>query len=687
MPSSPARNPSVRGRQDGYVYLLMLALLIVGSLYGLLRHLDPKALQAEQPGTTARALTTARDALLGYAATYREFHPDEGYGHLPCPDTDGDGVAEGNCSSTTLGLLPYRTLGLPDLRDASGNCLWYAVAARFKNNPKSDPLNWDAQGELVITDAGGANIVAAPDDSNGGVAAIVFAPGAPLAGQDGGKLDSGFPCRATPTQPALYLESTASPFKNGADSSGSSVNDQLLWLSSADVFARIRARNDFAAYLNAGIKGIQSALSFALPTPASGNLLPAAPPLSLSSSDQRFYLQWQDQLRYLKCATSGSYCYTLGSRQCDGVLLFGGERSDGRPRPTGARALSDYFEGATLELAAGSSQTVVTPSTLYATTSLATRSQDLALCLSPQTQNADQDSDTPVVVGSSVDAGFNTLNPVPAPVARYLKPDSGPATLQLGQTGSNGAAEGYGCLWYPEPFQLGAGSAPVHLRAYFAFTIDTLGQGFAFAIADADSSSNPRATMCGDSGSALGYAGDNGVTASIDYPKMALEIDTHKDAALGDADASHLAFVYWGDDASLKDDNQHGDGNNPDSASSAYRAFALAAGTPYYVRLDLQRSYDSLSDTATQVVHAYISPYGPSSCPQFADLSADLPDLFASSDLAATCMPNTLGSTQVLRRRSDGPVPMKQVWIGFTSGQDASGQRIRIQPFKLQISQ
>lgn len=687
MPSSPARNPSAHGRQDGYVYLLMLALLIVGSLYGLLRHLDPKALQAEQPGTTARALTTARDALLGYAATYREFHPDEGYGHLPCPDTDGDGVADGNCSSTTLGLLPYRTLGLPDLRDASGACLWYAVAARFKNNPKSDPLNWDAQGELVITDASGANIVAAPDDSNGGVAAIVFAPGASLAGQDSGKLDSGFPCRAAPTQPELYLESTAAPFKNGADSSGSSVNDQLLWLSSADVFARIRARNDFATYLNAGIKGIQSALSFALPAPASGKLLPTVPPLSLSASDQRFYLQWQDQFRYLKCATSGSYCYTLGSRKCDGVLLFGGERSDGRPRPTGARALSDYFEGTTLDLADGSSQTLATPSTLYATTSLATRSQDLALCLSPQTQSADQDSDTPLVVSSSVDAGFNTLNPVPAPVARYLKPDSGQATFQLGQTGGNGATDGYGCLWYPEPFQLGAGSTPIHLRAYFAFTIDTLGQGFVFAIADADSSSNPHATICGASGSALGYAGDNGVTASIAYPKLGLEIDTHKDVTLGDGDAGHLALVYWGDNLSLKDDNAHGDGNNPDSASTGYRAFTLAAGTTYYVRLDLERSYASLSDTATQVIHAYISPYGTSYCPQFADLSDDLPNLFTSASPGSVCMQNTLVGTQTLTRRSDGPVPMKQVWIGFTSGQDSSGQRIRIQPFKMQISQ
>ncbi|HWU85438.1 MAG TPA: hypothetical protein VN028_08880, partial [Rhodocyclaceae bacterium] len=261
MPFSPARSPSARGRQDGYVYLLMLALLIVGSLYGLLRHLDPKALQAEQPGTTARALTTARDALLGYAATYRESHPDEGYGYFPCPDTHTDtssptaldkiGTADTSCGSTgtmAIGLLPYKTLGLPELRDSSGECLWYAVSGRFKNSPKSDPLNWDAQGELVITDASGANIVAAPDDSNGGVAIIVFAPGAPLANQASGRNILGTPCRRDPTQAALYLESTASPFKNGADSSGSSVNDQLLWLASADVFARIRARNDFATY-------------------------------------------------------------------------------------------------------------------------------------------------------------------------------------------------------------------------------------------------------------------------------------------------------------------------------------------------------------------------------------------------------------------------------------------------------
>ena len=63
-----------------------------------------------------------------------------GPGYLPCPDTDGDGWAEATCGSldgasgqaSRLGLLPWKTLGLPDLRDGYGERLWYAVSSKYK---------------------------------------------------------------------------------------------------------------------------------------------------------------------------------------------------------------------------------------------------------------------------------------------------------------------------------------------------------------------------------------------------------------------------------------------------------------------------------------------------------------------------------------------------------------------------
>lgn len=693
MPYAAGKHLSLGRRQEGYAFLLMLALLIAGSLYAIVQRLDHKVMASTQAAATAASLTAARDALLGYAVTYRESHPDEGFGHFPCPDISGDGTAETSCNNVvTIGLLPYKTLGLPDLRDASGACLWYAVSAQFRNNPKSDPLNWDAQGQITVVDASG-KILQTQDDSGGGVAVVIFAPGAPLGNQGSGKLDSGYPCGAVPSQVDHYLESTTSPFRQGPglDASGATVlNDQLLWLSSADVSERIRARTDFATYINAGNKGIQSALSFSSLAVGSGNTLPTVPPVFLSASDQRFYLQWQDQFRYLKCSP-GSYCYQIGSQQCDGALLFGGENSNGKPRASTERTLRNYFESPTIDLAQGNTNTLSSISTLYAKTSVTTRMQDLALCLTPRTQTIDLSSQTPTATASATPNGGAIAGP-----DSTLAVSNG---LYLGQVGVQSPA--YGCLWYPEPLQLGASATPINLRAYFEFNVATRGQGFTLALADADSSINPSPAMCGRGGAYLGYTGENGETAEINYPKIALEVDTHKDATstlpLGDADDHHLAFVYWGRDTSKTDDNTHGasdptdpqSSSNPASGSAGYLNTAIDTGITYAVRLEMKRTYragaTAAADVAIHELRAYImqKPGSTTSCRDIATLTDDLSRL----DCELNTVKSLLDTLSINRVSADAPAPMKQIWVGFTSGQDQLDQRIRIPSFRLQVSQ
>jgi hypothetical protein len=729
MPYKAGKSLSFGNRQRGYALVLALVLLISGGLYAILHQLNAAGLATEQTASTANALQKARDALLGYAVTYRESHEGEGFGYLPCPDITGDGIAEGSCDDANelIGLLPYRTLGLSDLRDASGTCLWYAVSSRFRNNPKSDPLNWDSQGDITINDATGSKALQTPNDSEGGVAAVVFAAGAPLGNQSTGRTQPNFPCAIDPSLPGKYLEYVATPFRQGpgSDVDGTTLlNDQLRWLTSADVAARIRSRNDFPTYLNAGLKGIQSALSFSLPTPGTGNSLPAIPPASLSQSDLRFYLQWKDQFRYFKCSTAKSYCYQLGSSRCDGLLLFGGLSGLGKPRPATARALEDHFESEVLELARNTTQTLAADKTfaLYA----GKPDRDLALCLSPQSQMANMPTDTsdtsPVAVSSEVTTSSpSAILPASSPAARVVT-DGGPAYLQLGEIGASDSA--YGCLWYPEPFQLGASSEPVYLRAYFAFTIDTMGHGFTFTLADADSSVNPSSSICGKGGASLGYAGANGFTAPINYPKLALEIDTHKDSDFADADNSHLAFLYWGRRCAANDDNAHGAGNlpcnpdkpndpndlhnpvNPANGNSGYQAYSITTSKTYHVRMEMQRNYVAASNPANDrvdhVLRVYISD-SLSTCSKFEDLSADLTSFTTYPPQTPDCQLTPTISTSISFHRklacptsnditcsnptTDDPVPMKQIWLGFTSGQDAITQLIRIQRFKTQISQ
>ena len=104
-------------------------------------------------------------------------------GDLPCPDRNNDGLAETSCSNTArLGRLPWKTLGLGDIRDGSGERLWYAVSERYKNNPRILPLNTDTPGSWSIRSPEGV----VWDATQGtGVVAVIIAPMQPLVRKDG----------------------------------------------------------------------------------------------------------------------------------------------------------------------------------------------------------------------------------------------------------------------------------------------------------------------------------------------------------------------------------------------------------------------------------------------------------------------------------------------------------------------
>ncbi|GAB4484094.1 MAG: hypothetical protein OHK0044_33570 [Burkholderiaceae bacterium] len=115
----------MRARQRGAAGLLMMLLVVltlgtvlVGSALGVAgRHVD----------TTPRALALAAQTLAGYARAQRcQLGTGAVVDHLPCPNVGApEGIAAPVCPGTVRGRLPWRTLGLPPLRDAAGECLWY----------------------------------------------------------------------------------------------------------------------------------------------------------------------------------------------------------------------------------------------------------------------------------------------------------------------------------------------------------------------------------------------------------------------------------------------------------------------------------------------------------------------------------------------------------------------------------
>ena len=169
-------------RQRGVVLIVILMVAVTASAFVILRTLNAStARETRQRLSTVEALAEARRALLGYAVSYAdgtgERSAEKGPGRLPCPDRAGgsaQGVAESiaDCRAANdheTGLLPYRTLGLTDLRDGTGAPLWYAVAENYRSMADT-PLNSATPAAFTL-------------DTNDEVVAVIIAPGAQLPGQ------------------------------------------------------------------------------------------------------------------------------------------------------------------------------------------------------------------------------------------------------------------------------------------------------------------------------------------------------------------------------------------------------------------------------------------------------------------------------------------------------------------------
>lgn len=184
--------------QRGIVLVLILLALIVGVGVLLVAKMGSSSTQLQREAHNHRVLLEARNALVAHAVS-RSFRPTENMlFSLPCPDMNDDGLAEpacGNAAGTTgqsqrLGRLPWKTLGLDDLRDANGERLWYAVSSKYKANTLNDDINpTTGIGTITLRNSTSAMIHdgSSSDTYNpnaAGAIALVIAPGSPLTRQD-----------------------------------------------------------------------------------------------------------------------------------------------------------------------------------------------------------------------------------------------------------------------------------------------------------------------------------------------------------------------------------------------------------------------------------------------------------------------------------------------------------------------
>ncbi|MCW8955429.1 MAG: hypothetical protein OQL09_00975 [Gammaproteobacteria bacterium] len=355
---------NIRKQCGAALILLFLTIVLTGAVFFVTSISKNKTTTAREAVTT-QALAKAKQALLSYAVSYYERGTNKRglYGFLPCPETylsSGDGKERGNCGNryiNDIGRFPWHTLGVPVLKDESGECLWYAVTSTYKNgsSAQTEMHNNDTPGMFSIYDVDN-NVIkgSSPEDR---VVAVVIAPGQVLNGQNRPAATPNAPCKYS-YQDANNNISEFLDNINGIDNSVletntdridsfvtvtsnedlADFNDRLVLITQSDIFNEINKQKNgitgtslFDGRIRNLIKGLASCL-------ASFAELPWAAPADLNA-DYRKDDSYDDgsSAHYFGRfpLIIDSYYLAIGSPSTDnvfeqcGVVIFGNELNPG----------------------------------------------------------------------------------------------------------------------------------------------------------------------------------------------------------------------------------------------------------------------------------------------------------------------------------------------------------------------
>ncbi len=232
----------------GMVLLGLALLLLLASSGAVFSVWDAKGVKLERDKKTLAALAQAKAALIGWSAANANMP-----GTLPCPDTNNSGVA-GSCGAASgiIGRLPWKTLGLKDLRDGDGECLWYALSPIYRNTiavgsrTGSNVLNSQVAAKITVRRADGVAL-AAP---NNPVIAVIIAPRAALKNQVRGNSSSVCGGNTVATHyldVALGINNangnvTAGNYSFIAGAKSDSFNDQLTYIAAQEFYQIVHKR-------------------------------------------------------------------------------------------------------------------------------------------------------------------------------------------------------------------------------------------------------------------------------------------------------------------------------------------------------------------------------------------------------------------------------------------------------------
>ena len=223
-------NTTPRCVQRGVIVLLMFVILFMAGASLFISFATNNVVGLQINDQSVSALQDAKAALIAYAVMHGEHYGavGAGPGHLPCPDTNGDGVENTPCGNNALGRLPQsvvasttgNTILLSDYNYGTDQQLWYALANPGRRTP--------------ITTFNSTTTTTHTLDGQGNMLAVLIAPGAQLSSQS-----------RPSNNRSNYLEGVNTVGTSFISSNGSGpdvFNDRAIGITVSDVMEPVTAR-------------------------------------------------------------------------------------------------------------------------------------------------------------------------------------------------------------------------------------------------------------------------------------------------------------------------------------------------------------------------------------------------------------------------------------------------------------
>jgi len=279
----------------------MLAVIVLGSTWWVVSSLSaPQDRVALERAHNAKVLEQAKRALIGYVANEAAQSGENNPGHIPCPEalanigTADEGKEATYCAASGAGRLPWRSLGIDQLRDASGEPLWLVVADGWRRLNSGTPtvINSDCDVDDPLSTRTCVTGRLTVDSVPRAAVAVIIAPGRPFQVQaDAVNVNcSGFAqTRAgiPVATPRNYLECQNGAAGTSYVTSGpsGSFNDQVLAISAAEILPAIEAAVAwrFEKQIAPQLRAVYTNSELAVPNlswPTTNTVLPFAAPLA-----------------------------------------------------------------------------------------------------------------------------------------------------------------------------------------------------------------------------------------------------------------------------------------------------------------------------------------------------------------------------------------------------------------------